>query len=109
MKLPLVIYSLVLCGLWLYRIIAPRGRAEELFANIFPSWALMTTVALLSITFGKPGLGPQYAAWIVVVMGLLRIVSFGKKNYFDRLLEVISLIAIIYLWFYQLPLGLRLS
>ncbi len=109
MKLPLVVYSLILCGFWLYRVIYPGGRAEELFAHTFTSWALMAAAALLSIAFGKPGLGPQYAAWVVVVVGLLRVISLRKRNSFDRLLELVSLVAIIYLWYYQLPFGLRLA
>ncbi len=105
MKLPLVVFSLLLCGLWLFQIISPGRRSDGLFWGAFRVWAFMAGAALLSIAFGKPGLFPQYAAWAVVLLSVGRAGSvLAEWSRLDRVLEVLSLVAIFYLWWHQLPI-----
>ena len=105
MKLPLIVFSLLLCGLWLFQIISQGKDSERLFWGSFRVWALMAGAALLSIAFGKPGLLPQYTAWAVVLLGVGRTGSvLAEWTRLDKVLEVLSLVAIFYLWWHQLPI-----
>lgn len=62
-------------------------------------------VALMMLSFGKPGLLPQYAGWSVVVLQILRSASVAmERPRLRSVFGVLAMICLIYLWVLQLPL-----
>ena len=98
MRLPLVVYALLLCLLlavyayfqfrkpprpkaaWGEGAEASKGQAmaEEMVADSLRVFALLAGAALLSIAFGKPDLLTQYAAWAVIVGQLLKVGAIAR-------------------------------
>lgn len=123
MKLPLVVYGLLFILLLLVYTVfqarkAPRPQPAwgegakaaagqgmaEVVSDSARVLALLVGGALLSITFGKPGLLPQYAAWTVVIGQVIK----GWAIYTERapvaaVLRVVVLLCLGYIWFMQLP------
>jgi hypothetical protein len=119
MKLPLVVYALLFLVLLLvYAVFQSRkprrpeyawGSGEhakagqavaEMVSDSLRVLVLLATGALLSIAFGKPGLLPQYAAWVVVGAQALKREQAGLS----LVLRVVVLVCLAYILFIQLPL-----
>ena len=123
MKLPLVVYGLLFTLLLLvyavYQARKPKrpqaswgegeGAAQgQAMAEIVMDWQRMLMVlagaALLSIIFGKPGLLPQYAAWVVVIGQVLKVATiWTERKGMTAVLRVVVLVCAGYIWFMQLP------
>ena len=123
MKLPLVVYGLLLILLLLvYTVFQARkarrpnpawgtgpkaatGQAiAEMVSDAVRVGALLIGAALLSIAFGKPGLLPQYAAWAVVVGQVLKTWAiYAEQTALAAVLRVAVLLCLGYIWFMQLP------
>lgn len=124
MRLPLVVYGLLFVLLMLVysafqarkaRRPAPAwGTGEkaasgqamaEIVHDSLRVLVLLAGGALLSITFGKPGLLPQYAAWAVVVAQIVKAYSiWGERTALATVLRVLVLLCLGYIWFMQLPI-----
>ncbi|HKI97535.1 MAG TPA: hypothetical protein VKB51_03570 [bacterium] len=124
MKLPLVVYGLLFVLLMLvYTVFQARkarrpapawGSGEkaasgqamaEVVSDALRVLVLLVGAALLSITFGKPGLLPQYAAWAVVVGQVLKSWAiYVEQKPAATVLRVVVLLCLGYIWFMQLPL-----
>ncbi|HEX9842189.1 MAG TPA: hypothetical protein VGC20_05540 [bacterium] len=124
MKLPLVVYGLLfMLLLLLYSTFQARkakrpapawGSGEqaasgqaiaEVVSDSLRVLVLLMGGALLSITFGKPGLLPQYAAWAVVVGQLAKgWAIYAERTPVATVLRVVVLLCLGYIWFMQLPL-----
>ena len=107
MKLPLVVFSLLLIAL-LFAIQALSGsdKWRKVLDNTLPVYVLLAVYALLSITFiGKPGLGPQYLAWLILALQVLRslVILRDGKELWVRAGGVLIFATLAYLWFLQLP------
>jgi hypothetical protein len=125
MKFPLVVYSilylLVLVVYAIGRFSRPRrvGFSVSREPGMEPAWVLTVkelltdnlriyvafgAAALLSITFGKPGLGPQYAAWGIVVLQVLAYAAVLANQRMTKLVLTLAILALLaYLWVLQLP------
>jgi hypothetical protein len=124
MKLPLVVYALLLLVLLLvYAVFQSRkprrpeyawGSGEhakagqavaEMVSDSLRVLVLLATGALLSIAFGKPGLLPQYAAWVVVGAQALKCGTILREQAgLSLVLRVVVLVCLAYILFIQLPL-----
>jgi hypothetical protein len=85
---------------------AASGQAiAEVVSDSLRVLVLLMGGALLSITFGKPGLLPQYAAWAVVVGQLVKgWAIYAERTPVATVLRVVVLLCLGYIWFMQLPL-----
>ena len=125
MRYPLTILSLAMMAalvLWQLSILfsrknprrfgthaaAPEAGFPRLMANICKDAMVLyvpfAAVALMMISFGKPGLLPQYAGWSIVVLQILRSGTVALE--LPRIRTVLGLLALIcltYLWALQLP------
>ena len=127
MRLPLVVFSLLLLALFLIWNLAalsegkPRrppgggfGRAKRPFPERLKDafqdtvWVYLpfAAVALLLLAdFGKPGLVNQYMAWIVIALQVLRAIAVaGEQQRVRFSLGVLLALALGWLWVRQLPI-----
>ena len=124
MKFPLVVYGLLFIVLLLiYATFQARkakrpqpawGTGEraaagqavaEMVSDSLRVLVLLAGGGLLSIAFGKPGLGPQWAAWFVVGAQVLKVLAiYAERSAAATALRVLVLLALGYIWFMQLPL-----
>lgn len=88
----------------------PQGANDfsDLMANICKDALLLyvpfAAIALMMLSFGKPGLLPQYAGWAAVVLQLLRSGTMALEwPRMRSVLGLLALICLIYLWVLQLP------
>lgn len=126
MRFPLTVMSLILLALlvvWQISLLITRSKPQRFGAQAIPGnngianilanvckdalylYLPFAAVALMMLSFGKPGLLPQYAGWAVVVLQILRSASVAMEQ--PRLRSVFGLLAMIclvYLWVLQLPL-----
>ncbi len=123
MRLPLVVYALLLCLLlavyayfqfrkpprpeaaWGKGAGASKGQAmAEMVADSLRVFALLVGAALLSITFGKPDLLAQYAAWAVIVGQLLKVAAIARGQASTALvLRLFVLACLVVQWVPLLP------
>ncbi len=125
MRLPLTVYSLALLAvfvIWqllvLFRNPRPprfathgasgaqdlKDTLEAVVRDALQTYIPFAAIALLMLTFGKPGLLPQWVAWAVVMLQVLRSLAVAVKLPRMRvLLALLALICLIYLWVLQLP------
>lgn len=123
MKLPLIVFTLLYLAIlvvyaWMQKTKSPmqaqgshaisKTKSHALLAEMATDsqrvFALLMVASLLSITFGKPGLGPQYAAWGVVLVQVVKLALMGMGQtgaVFIARLCAYGLIA--YLLIIQLP------
>ncbi len=124
MKFPLVVYGLLFVVLLLVYTVFQARKAKrpqpawgegtkaaagqgmaEIVSDAMRVAVLLAGGALLSIAFGKPGLGPQYAAWAVVVGQVLKSWAiYTERTPLATVLRVVVLLCLGYIWFMQLPL-----
>ena len=127
MRLPLIVFSLLLLALFLIWNLAslwegkPRrpagggfGRAKRPFRERLKDalqdtmWIYLpfAAVALLLLAdFGKPGLVNQYMAWIVIALQVLRAIAVaGEQQRVRFSLGVLLALALGWLWVRQLPI-----
>lgn len=125
MRYPLTVLSLALMAalvLWQLSILfarknprrfgtqpaAPEAAFPRVMGDIWKDAMVLyvpfAAVALMMISFGKPGLLPQYAGWAIVVLQLLRsaAVAFAMPR-LRTVLGLLALICLTYLWTLQLP------
>ena len=125
MRFPLTVLSLALMGalvLWQLSILfarkhprrfgtqpaAPETGFQQIMANICKDalyvYVPFAAVALMMISFGKPGLLPQYAGWAIVVLQILRSAAVLLEiSRMRTALGLLALICLTYLWMLQLP------
>lgn len=123
MRLPLVVYALLLCLLlvvyayfqfrkpprpelaWGEGAKASRGQAmAEMVADSLRVFALLAGAALLSIAFGKPDLLGQYAAWAVIVGQVLKVGAIARGSAATALvLRLLVLACLVLQWVPLLP------
>jgi len=119
MRLPLVIFTLILLIVHLIRLLVMRpppsragarpaegaaGLATQLFEDAVPPYLFIGLLALLMIAFGKPTLLAQYGAWgVIVLQGLRGVALWRNAARLARVLGVLIAVALIVLWIYQLP------
>jgi uncharacterized MAPEG superfamily protein len=125
MRLQLTVYSLALLAvfaLWQLLVLlrnprpppyATPGAAgaqdlkdtlEAVVRDALYTYVPFAAIALLMLSYGKPGLLPQWAAWAVVMLQVLRSLALAAKLPRMRvLLALLALICLIYLWVLQLP------
>lgn len=78
---------------------------EAVFKDALFTYAPLAAVALLMLSFGKPGLLPQWAGWAVVGLQFLRSLAlFSGLARTAALLGLLALICLAYLWIPQLPI-----
>lgn len=125
MRFPLTVLSLALIAallLWQLSILfartnprrfgsqaaAPETGFQQTMVNICKDAMVLylpfAAVALMMISFGKPGLLPQYAGWAIVALQILRSasVAFAMPR-MRTVLGLLALICLTYLWVLQLP------
>lgn len=123
MKLQLTVFSLVFIAALLIRELSallnsgPRPRRQrtregdiisrlgEALVDGLPAYVLLAVIAVVMFSFGKPERLPQYAGWAVVILQLLRglLVTADTPKAPLRVVGVLSLICLAYLWILQLP------
>ncbi len=127
MRLPLVVFSLILVALFLIWSVAslsegqrrrpPGGgfgrvqrpfpeRLKDAFQDTVWVYISFAAVALLMLAdFGKPGLINQYLAWIVIGLQVLRAIAVaGEQQRLRSSLGVLLALALGWLWAQQLPI-----
>ena len=127
MRLPLVVFSLLLLALFLIWNLASLtegkrrrppgggfGRAKRPFPERLKDalqdslWIYLpfAAVALLMLAdFGKPGLINQYLAWIVIALQMVRAIAVaGEQQWLRFSLGVLLALALGWLWAQQLPI-----
>ena len=105
MKLPLVVFSLLLVLVTIVINLRPGGeRLKALLRDMLPLYTLLGMFALLSITFGKPGQYPQYLAWGVVALAVAQFAAhiIGKYRTI-RLAGILAALLLGVLFFLELP------
>ena len=125
MRLPLTIYSLGLLAfllVWVLSVLsAPRPRRgygagaqgagslaqrmEALSKDALLTYVPLAAIALLMLSYGKPGLLPQWAGWAVVLLQAPRSLAVWLAWQRSRaFFGLLALICLIYLWLIQLPI-----
>ena len=127
MRLPLIVFSLLLLALFLIWNLAslsegkprrPAGggfgrtkrplseRLKDALQDTMWIYLPFAAVALLLLAdFGKPGLVNQYMAWIVIALQVLRaIAAAGEQQLVRSSLGVLLVLALFWLWVRQLPI-----
>jgi hypothetical protein len=125
MRLQLTVFSLLILLAFLLRLLPglfppSRGRRfgvapppggagladtmERVFKDSLYTYLPFAAVALLMLSYGKPGLFPQWAGWAVVGLQLLRSIALGSGlARVAVLLGLLALVCLAYLWILQLP------
>lgn len=119
MRLPLVVFSLVLLLVQLIKTVSeglPGERAHtvsdggesmlmaRIFQDAIPVYLFLGTLALTMIAFGKPTLLAQYGAWAVIVLQVVRSLAIWKDTVRLRwIVGILILLDLIVLWVVQLP------
>ncbi len=113
MKSPVVIFGLLSVVFWL--ALEVRLLLQPRFMNEKGTWkmavqdticmlALLGVAALISIAFGKPGLAPQYAAWVAIPLQALRAWSIARdKMKVASVFGILVLLGVGVVWLWQTP------
>ena len=126
MRFPLTVMSLIVLGFlaaWQVSVLFSRSKPRrfgtpagsggnevaKLLGNVCKDalflYVPFAAVALMMISYGKPGLLPQYAAWSIVALQTLRSGALVMEQQRLRsVFGILALICLIYLWAWQLPL-----
>ena len=126
MRLQLTAFSMLILILFLHHLVSdlfPKGRIKSpgqkgalggpfpgLYDTTLLSEALavylpFAAVALLMLSYGKPGLFPQWAGWACVILQVIR--TLGALAGFRAIVKgagILILVSLSYLWILQLPL-----
>ena len=125
MRLPLLIFGLIyLATLLAYTLIqrqkphsskpvtanestggtSLRHRATEILSDTQRCFLLLAVAAILSLSFGKPDLGPQYVAWALIGVQVIKMGAiFGEIKSLVFSLRVLSYLLLGYLLIGLLP------
>lgn len=123
MKQPLVIYTLIYLVILLVHAIvrrptrqragfapgpAPRGDAELMLKGMVTDslrfYVPFAAICLIGISFGKPGLLPQYLAWGIVGLQVLMWGALLLRQEAARLpLALLAIVLMGWLWVMELP------
>ncbi len=81
-----------------------KDTLEAVVKDALYTYVPFAAIALLMLSYGKPGLLPQWAAWAVVALQVPRSLALAANLPRPRaLLALLALICLIYLWVLQLP------
>ena len=85
---------------------AERGeRLDAVIRDALRTYVFFASYALLLYLQGKPDLLPQYLAWLVIAIALLKGVAlFFQRVPYVRLLGAVNVAVLLLLWVQELPL-----
>jgi uncharacterized MAPEG superfamily protein len=80
-------------------------RLDAVIRDAVRTYALFAPYALLMYLQGKPDLLPQYLAWLVILLSLVKgVLLFWSRASLMRWVGMLIVAMLIFLWLQQLPI-----